>query len=89
VAVPKMELYEDAREILARVLKISAKQIQAESTLQDDLGIDSVDFWDVVASFDKKYGVRISVQEAASLRTVADLIGAIEKKIRVRQKDTS
>jgi len=78
----KKELHNAVLEILAKVLKIGKDQIELESHLQDDLGIDSVDFWDVIAGVDKKYGVKISVPEATTLKTVNDLIGSLEQKLK-------
>jgi len=80
----KLNLFDDARTILAKVLKIEKDEIALESKLLDDLGIDSVDFWDVIASFDKKYKIRVTEEEAMKLETVADLVAALEKKLETR-----
>ena len=70
------ELFSGVREILAKVLKVDVQEVKLQSKLQDDLGIDSVDFWDIVATLDKKYKVRISEEEAASMKSVFDMIEA-------------
>lgn len=77
----KPNLFDDARAILAKVLKMEKDEITLQSKLLDDLGIDSVDFWDVIASFDKKYKIRVTEEEAVKLETVADLVEALEKKL--------
>lgn len=79
-----VDLAEEARVILSKVLKIGIEEIKPESNLQDDLGIDSPDFWDILAGFEKKFGVRIKEEEAASLTTVSELIGTLERKIAVK-----
>lgn len=76
----------EARAILSRVLKIGIEEIRPESDLQDDLGIDSPDFWDILAGFEKRFGVRIGEDEAASLKTVSELITTLEKKIAGKAK---
>ena len=82
----KIDLLEEARVILAKVLKMNQDEIAQQSRLQDDLGIDSVDFWDVIASFDKKYKIRVTEEEAMKLATVADLVEALEKKLDARAR---
>lgn len=84
--VNKPDLFDEARIILAKVLKIEKDEIALESKLLDDLGIDSVDFWDVIASFDKKYKIRVTEEEAMKLATVADLVEALEKTLNARMK---
>lgn len=76
-----MEIFNEARTILSKVLKIDAKEITLESNLQDDLGIDSVDFWDILAAFEKKFDVRIPLGEATSLKTVSELLEKLQEKI--------
>jgi acyl carrier protein len=82
----KLDLFDAARVILAKVLKIEKDEITLQSKLLDDLGIDSVDFWDVIASFDKKYRIRVTEEEAMKLETVADLVEVLEKKFEARVK---
>lgn len=82
----KIGLFDDIRAILSKVLKMEKDEITSRSKLLDDLGIDSVDFWDVIASIDKKYKIRVTEQEAMKLETVADLVKALEKKLNTRPR---
>lgn len=82
----KPNLFEEARVILSRVLKIEPDEIDLKSKLFDDLGIDSVDFWDIIACFDKKYKIRVTEKEAMKLETVADLVKALGEKLGVGVK---
>jgi|GEM_PF-1358435 len=82
----KIDLFDDTRAILSKVLKMEKGEIALQSKLLDDLGIDSVDFWDVIASIDKKYKIRVTEQEAMKLETVADLVEALERKLNARPK---
>lgn len=79
--IDKDDLFEETRAILMKVLKIKKNEIGLESKLQDGLGIDSVDFWDIIASFDQKYKIRVSEKEAMALVTVDDLIKLLHKKL--------
>ena len=50
----KDEIVNRIRKILASFLKIKEDDIRGSSHLADDLGIDSVDFWEVVAKVEKQ-----------------------------------
>jgi acyl carrier protein len=78
----KKDLFQDVKNILSSTLKVKPEAIRQESNLQDDLGIDSVDYMDIIVTFEKKFGVKISLKEAASLHTLSDLIETLEKKIK-------
>lgn len=76
------EILDGITEILSRILKIKSDEITLESKLQDELGIDSVDFWDIMASLEKKFKYRITDKEAGSLHTIADLITLLNQRIK-------
>ena len=74
------ELIGEVQTLLAQILKIKASEVKEESNLQNDLGLDSVDFWDAMASFRKKFKINVVESEVVSLKTVGDLIDLLEKK---------
>jgi acyl carrier protein len=78
----EQKILDGVREILSRVLKIKPDEIMLQSKLQDELGIDSVDFWDIVASLEKKFKYRITDKEATSLETVSDLINTLSRQVK-------
>lgn len=79
------QLFKDAQQILSSVLKIAPTAIMMQSKLQDDLGVDSVDFWDIIARFDKKYKIRISEKEAESVQTIEDMISALSQELKKKK----
>ncbi len=74
------ELIEEVQTLLAQILKIKASEVKEGSNLQNDLGLDSVDFWDAMASFRKKFKINVAESEVVSLKTVGDLVDLLEKK---------
>ena len=76
----RVELAEEVRALLAQILKIKTSEIKEESGLQNDLGLDSVDFWDAMAGFRKKFKISVIESEVVDLKTVEDLIDLLEKK---------
>ena len=74
------ELIQEVATLLAQILKIETSEVKEESNLQNDLGLDSVDFWDAMASFRKKFKINVVESEVVNLKTVGDLIDLLEKK---------
>ncbi len=74
------ELTKEVQTLLAQILKIEVSDVKEESNLQSDLGLDSVDFWDAMASFRKKFKINVVEPEVVNLKKVGDLIDLLEKK---------
>ena len=55
----RSEIEEKVREFLIDDLEIDEEKIVPEGKLKDDLGIDSLDFVDIVVIVEKKFGFKI------------------------------
>ena len=55
----RQEIEEKVREFLIEDLEIDEDKIVPEGKLKDDLGIDSLDFVDIVVIVEKKFGFKI------------------------------
>ena len=63
-----------AEEILEMVcLQLGVRQASAEDRLQEDLDADSADVLNLVVALEDRYGIAISEEDVAGVRTVADL----------------
>ena len=58
----RQEIEEKVREFLIEDLEIDEEKIVPEGKLKDDLGIDSLDFVDIVVIVEKKFGFKIIVE---------------------------
>lgn len=76
----RVELFKEVQKLLAQILKINTSEVKEESSLEGDLGLDSVDFWDAIASFRKKFNIKILESEVANLKTVKDIVDLLEEK---------
>ena len=61
----RQEIEEKVREFLIEDLEIDEDKIVPEGKLKDDLGIDSLDFVDIVVIVEKKFGFKIKPEEMA------------------------
>lgn len=66
--------------LLANQLNISKDKISADSRIIEDLGADSLDMVEMLMTLEDEFGISISDEEAVNLKTVADIVGYIEKK---------
>ena len=66
----RQEIEEKVREFLIEDLEIDEEKIVPEGKLKDDLGIDSLDFVDIVVIVEKKFGFKIKPEEMAGITTL-------------------
>lgn len=77
----RKEIEEKVKEFLVEDLEIEEESIKPEATLKGDLGIDSLDFVDIVVIVEKKFGFKIKPEEMAGVKTLDDFCNYIESKV--------
>lgn len=79
----KDEVYDRVTSIFSDMLKINKDRIKQDSKLGEDLGIDSVDFFDIVICLHRAFDLKIADQqgELPEMETVADVVNFIQEKI--------
>jgi acyl carrier protein len=55
--------FETVAQVIAEVADIPPEKIQPDAHAIDDLGIDSLDFLDIVFALDKKFGIKIPLEK--------------------------
>ncbi|QGU96666.1 acyl carrier protein [Clostridium bovifaecis] len=73
-------VFEKVRKIMASQLGIGEEEIKIEANFQDDLGIDSLDIFEVVMELEDEFDVQIPNEDLENLKTVEDLVKYIESK---------
>ena len=77
----RKEIEEKVRDFLIEEIEIDEEKISPEARLKDDLGIDSLDFVDIVVLVDKLFGFKIKQEEMKGINTFSDFCDYIERKI--------
>jgi acyl carrier protein len=77
----RKEIEQKVREFLIDELEIDEDKIRDDAKLKDDMGIDSLDFVDIVVIVDKKFGFKIKPEEMKGIVTLKDFCDYIEKKV--------
>ena len=77
----RTEIEDKVRNFLIEELEIEPKNIFPDAKLKDDMGIDSLDFVDIVVIVEKNFGFKIKAEEMAGVDTFSKFCDYIEKKI--------
>lgn len=77
----RKEIEDKVREFLIEDLEVEEDVIAPEAKLKDDLGIDSLDFVDIVVIVERKFGFKIKPEEMAGVDTLSRFCDYIESKV--------
>lgn len=75
------EIENKVNEFLIEDLEIEEENIYPEAKLKEDVGIDSLDFVDIVVIVEKNFGFKIKPEEMAGVKTLADFYNYIDRKL--------
>ncbi len=74
-----MTTFERVQKLLAEGLTCRPEKITMESDLVRDLGADSLDMVEMTVGFEDEFGITVEDEEAATMKTVGDIVRMIEK----------
>ena len=77
------EIIEKVNELLIEELEIDEEKIRPEARLKEDIGIDSLDYVDIVVIVHRVFGFKIQSGELADVRTLNQFYDFIEKKLNI------
>ena len=78
----RKEIEEKVNDFLIEDLEIDDENIYPEANLKEDVGIDSLDFVDIVVIVEKNFGFKIKPEEMAGVQTLNDFYDYIENKLK-------
>lgn len=61
------------KEILKDRLDVDSENITEETSFRDDLGIDSLDLFEMVLCLEDEYGIEVPTEELEKMKTVKDV----------------
>lgn len=77
----RTEIEEKVKAFLIDDLEIDEEKITNDALLKDDIGIDSLDFVDIVVIVEKNFGFKIKPEEMVDVKTLSQFCDYIESKV--------
>ena len=73
-------MFEKIREMIAENLNIDINTITEEASFKEDLGVDSLDLFELVMALEEEFGVEIPSEDLEKIATVADVMDYLKSK---------
>ena len=73
------EIFNEIRRALVELFEIGPEDVTMDAKLYQQLELDSIDAIDLVVHLQKLTGKKIKPEEFKSVRTVADVVDAVER----------
>lgn len=67
-------------DIISEEMDIAREEINAQSNLYEDLGLESMDLLSMVLIIEENFGVRFGKEDISDIKTVTDIETAIKQK---------
>ena len=77
----RTEIEEIVKNFLIEDIEVEEDAIKPNATLKDDLGIDSLDFVDIVVIVERNFGFKINPEEMQGVQTLGQFCDYIESKV--------
>jgi acyl carrier protein len=80
--VERAEIKEKVDEVLMRLIAVEASEITEDANLIKDLGLDSLDYAELIMEFEQGFDLRIPDTDAEQMATVGQIYSYIESKLK-------
>jgi len=77
----RTEIDEIVKRFLIEDIEVDEEVIKPDAKLKDDLGIDSLDFVDIVVIVERNFGFKIKPEEMQNITTLGQFCDYIESKV--------
>ncbi|MCQ2499163.1 MAG: acyl carrier protein [Lachnospiraceae bacterium] len=73
-------MLEKVKEIMEEKLGIDGAQVTEATSFKEDLGVDSLDLFELVMTLEEEFGIEIPSEDLENITTVGAVIEYIENK---------
>lgn len=75
----KEEIFNDVKAIAVDELEVDADKVTMDAKIQDDLGADSLDVFEIMNELEDKYDIELDIDEPVT--TIAEVVDLVAKQI--------
>ena len=75
------EIVRIVNNFLVEEIEVEEEKIVDDALLKDDLGVDSLDFVDIVVIVERNFGFKINPEEMQGVTTLSQFYDYIESKV--------
>ena len=80
----RAEIIEKTNDFLIDEFEVDGSTITPDANLKDTLGLDSLDYVDLVVTVESNFGVKLGETDFAGVATFDNFYDMIEKKIKAK-----
>ncbi len=81
MVMTKEDIIQKIDDFLIDEFEVEEEDIAADANLKDTLGLDSLDFVDLVVAVESNFGVKLVGEDFANVTTLQNFYDLIERKI--------
>lgn len=75
------KIEETVKNFLIEEIEVAEDAIKPDAVLKDELGIDSLDYVDIVVIVERNFGFKIKAEEMLEVQTLRQFCDYIESKV--------
>lgn len=72
---------ERVKKVIAKELGIEVEELNINASFADDLGIDSLEIFEIVMSLEEEFDIEIPNEDIENIKNVQDISSYIESKV--------
>ena len=75
-------VFEKVKDVIVEQLGIDEAEVKMEANFSDDLGIDSLEIFEIVMSLEEAFEIEIPNEDIENIKDVSGIVKYIEAKIK-------
>lgn len=72
---------EKVKKVIADQLSMEVEEVKIESTFTEDLGVDSLEIFEIVMSLEEEFNIEIPNEDIENIKTIGDIVNYMKSKV--------
>ncbi|MCK9611875.1 MAG: phosphopantetheine-binding protein [Bacteroidales bacterium] len=81
----KEEVIRKINSFLVEEFELEESQLKPDALLKTDLGIDSLDFVDIIVIIEKNFGFKVKGEEMVNVKTLQDFYNYVSERVTLKR----